>query len=172
MEIDHDCGSATIIDNLVYGNDANVGGGVGSQNVDGSTIISQNTVSENHAHSGTGGNIWLVGSPTIDHTIMAHRTSGEGLYCFGGGSQPVVSCRPVFGNAGGDDLCGVDGGNNQFVAPEFCGTLGSYYYFLQSDSPCASDNSPCGELVGALDVGCDTTDSEKTSWGAVKCLYG
>jgi len=164
-------GAATISVNVIYGNDANYGAGIATENVDGSTLISQNTLSENHAHSGTGGNIYASGSPTIEHTIMAYSTSGEGLYCNTPASQPVVTCCLIFGNAGGDALCGVDGGNNLFVDPGFCGTIGSHNYLLQSDSPCAPTNNPCVMLIGARDVGCGTSGFEKASWGEVKSLY-
>jgi hypothetical protein len=62
--------------------------------------------------------------------------------------------------------------------PEFCGTIASYNLFLQSDSPCAPGNSPlptfaCDSLrvIGALTVGCGTTPTRSSSWGAIKTIY-
>jgi hypothetical protein len=62
--------------------------------------------------------------------------------------------------------------------PEFCGTIESYNLFLQSDSPCAPGNSPlptfaCDSLrvIGALTVGCGTTPTRSSSWGAIKTIY-
>ena len=70
------------------------------------------------------------------------------------------------------DPTGMNG--NISVDPQFCGILGSDYYYLQSDSPCAPDNHPggvsCG-LIGALGVGCGTVDTEPATWGYIKALF-
>jgi hypothetical protein len=43
-------------------------------------------------------------------------------------------------------------------------------YHLRSDSPCLPENSPCGELVGALEAACEPqpTRVESWSWGRLK----
>lgn len=55
--------------------------------------------------------------------------------------------------------------------PLFCGSTN---FYLQQGSPCAPGNSPFGDscgLIGALPVGCSTTDVRSESWGRVKHLY-
>ncbi len=61
--------------------------------------------------------------------------------------------------------------NNFSLDPEFCGAAAGNFY-LQSDSPCASENPPFqGFLIGALPVNCSTTSVENKTWGAVKAIY-
>jgi len=92
------------------------------------------------------------------------------MICLGQAS-PTVSCNNIFGNAGGDAVCGIDGGGNMFSDPEFCGIPGTGELHLQADSPCAPAQSPCGQLVGALGVNCATVETEERTWGAIKALF-
>jgi hypothetical protein len=108
--------------------------------------------------SGNGGGIaveWFT-TVTIDKCIIAGSTAGEGMYCEN--ASPVVSCSNIFGNAGGDALCGTDDGNNFSADALFCGTAGKEFN-LDPSSPCAPGNHPgggvCGgELIGAMRTGC------------------
>jgi hypothetical protein len=72
----------------------------------------------------------------------------------------VVSCTDIFGNAGGDALCGTDGGGNFSLDPLFCGTAG-YEFNLTDGSPCVPGNPSGGvcdnEWIGALGGGCGET---------------
>ncbi len=126
-----------------------------SPTIENCTIV-DNATSEN----GFGGGISLQwgADPTIDKSIIFGSTAGLGLYCTG--STPVISCTNIFGNAGGDELCGTDAGGNFSADPLFCGTDGMQYR-LTSASPCAAGNHPSGmcdgELIGALASGCGTT---------------
>ena len=56
-----------------------------------------------NAASTVGGGLFLnVNSAgTIDHTIIAHSTQGEGIYCQNN-STPTLSCTDIYGNAGGN----------------------------------------------------------------------
>jgi predicted outer membrane repeat protein len=67
------------------------------------------------------------------------------------------------------DQLGVNG--NFSADPQFCGEAGSGNYYLQSDSPCAPANNSCGELIGALPVGCEVVATQETSISAIKSLY-
>jgi len=75
-------------------------------------------------------------------------------------ATPVVTCTNIFGNAGGDALCGTDGGGNFSADPLFCGNAG-YEFNLTPGSPCAPGNHPdglCdGALIGALTAGCGSS---------------
>lgn len=120
--------------------------------VDNCTIAGNST-----SPNGLGGGIsvqWGV-SPTITRCIISGSVTGQGLYC--SGASPTFSCSNIWGNAGGDEICGTDGGGNFSADPLFCGTA-ERPYNLQEDSPCAPGNHPdgaCdGELIGALGAGC------------------
>jgi len=66
----------------------------------------------------------------------------------------TLTCCDVYGNEGGDWIgCIADqyGTNGNFsLNPLFC--EGDFH--LDACSPCSPDRSPCGELIGALDVNC------------------
>ncbi len=86
-----------------------------------------------------------------------------------------IICNDIYGNTGGDytgPLTGQLGSNGNISQdPEFCG-ISDGYLALQSDSPCAPDNSPCpGELIGALPVECGEQATVIMHWDAVKSLY-
>jgi hypothetical protein len=133
-------------------------------------LIEGNTIVENTGSDGAG--IAAVASnPTISETIIAYNISGAGVSCPSSG-VPTISCSVLFGNDGGDTICGTDGGGNLFVDPEFCGVSGSGDFRLQSDSPCALGNNGCGVQLGVLGVACSTTDTEATTWGQLKARYG
>lgn len=146
------------------------GGGIGLRKSD--AYIHNNTVSECSTDS-QGGALAVreICSPTISRNILSFSTLGEGVACITGGANPTLSCNDVFGNAGGDVLCGVDSGDNGATDPQFCGVLGTGNYFLQSDSPCLPFSSPCSQLVGAIGVGCATVDTENSTWGLIKALF-
>lgn len=138
----------------------------------GSPTISNNTLVDNAADV-AGGGIYVgdvTSAPQISYNIIAFSTAGEGITC-GGGANPLLTCNDLWGNAGGDAICGIDGGDNASSDPEFCGVSGSGNYFLQSDSPCAPASSPCGSLVGCLPLGCSTVSVEERTWGAIKALF-
>jgi hypothetical protein len=141
-------------DNLIYLNSANYGGGVSCE-WDSRPQVKNNTLSENSA-TVTGGNFYSEGaSPLLENNIIAFSGAGEGVACaeesYG---VPTFVCCDVYGNAGGDALCGNDGGGNISLDPDFCGALGSHDYTLAVASPCAPTNNTCGVLIGALPAAC------------------
>ncbi len=154
--------SATILRTLVIGNATTIlgsGGGIvldgGSSRVEGCTIV------RNTSPFAAG-----IGMPTgsaLTRSIVAFNHGGPGLSCLG----PVtVDCCDIFGNEGGDELCGIDGGGNFSLDPLLCSD-----YSIAATSPCAPENSPasCG-LIGALAVGC-TEAIEPATWGGIKVRY-
>lgn len=142
--------------NTIAGNTATMAGGAMYLR-DAWPRIYNNTICENDAPSGAGVFVTRSDShPIIDNTIIAFNTSGEGMVC-DSGALPLLKCCDIYGNAGGDVLCGQDGGNNFSSDPQFCEAVGNGDYWLWSTSPCARDNSPCGMFVGAWPVGCDAT---------------
>jgi fibronectin type 3 domain-containing protein len=90
-------------------------------------------------------------SPTVRNTIMAFASQGAPLWCVEGGS-PEVSHGCVFGNAGGDSLCG-DHHDNIFSNPRFCDREADDFTLFDI-SPCLPENNPWGEQIGAYGQGC------------------
>jgi parallel beta-helix repeat protein len=142
--------------NTLAGNTATESGG-GMHLTNSWPTIYNNTIYDNDAPLGAG--IFLTeedSHPTIDNTIIAFNTTGEGIVC-SLGALPLLECCDIYGNAGGDALCGQDGGNNFCADPEFCGTTGNGGNWLWDTSPCAIAHSPCAMFVGAWPVGCQAT---------------
>jgi hypothetical protein len=112
-------------------------------------------------------------SPTIEKTIIAFSTEGSAVSCYSGTETPSITNCCVFGNAGGDDLCGSFSDNISML-PLFCDVPG-LDFSLCANSPClpgAAEN-PCGELIGAYASGCPACESpvHLTTWGRIKGLY-
>jgi hypothetical protein len=130
-----------------------------------SAHILQNTIVDNGAealpragiHCGPGA------TPTIERNIIAFG-HGPAIRC-DAGAMPIVRCNDLFGNSGGDAVCGVDEGNNVSLDPVFCdrenGELG-----LRANSPCAQA-AGCG-AIGAEAVACAASAIEAASWGWIK----
>ena len=132
-----------------------------------SSVISNCTLVGNSAEEGAG--ICAFHGPTLTNVIIANSPSGEGVYCRSVTGWPTITHSLIFGNAGGDSLCGTYFGN-LFTDPCFC----SDSYYLGSPSPCLPDNNSWGELVGAFGqgcTGCDTPGVEPVSWGYLKFLF-
>jgi hypothetical protein len=112
-------------------------------------------------------------SPIIEKTIIAFSTEGSAVSCYSGTETPSITNCCIFGNAGGDDLCGSFSDNISML-PLFCDVPG-LDFSLCANSPClpgAAEN-PCGELIGAYACGCPDCESpvQHTSWGRIKGIY-
>jgi len=94
----------------------------------------------------------------VTHSIIAASSAGAGVVCEGNESQVDISCSDVWGNAGGDAVCGV-GADNFSADPLLCDPAAGNFH-LETASPCAPGNHPggagtCGDaLIGAKIVGC------------------
>jgi hypothetical protein len=116
------------------------------------------------AHNGgrISGAIYVLGTANLalERTIISGSQTGEAVYV-NDGAVATVSCCNIHGNAGGDwtgDLAGLlSADGNLSENPQYCGVPGSWFYKLQSDSPCAPAHNDCGMLIGARPVGCGTT---------------
>lgn len=95
---------------------------------------------------------------TITHSIMAFSPDGCGVWCTGSGAPPTISCCDVYGNAGGDALCGTGTGNFS-LDPQLCDPAAGNFH-VEDASPCAPGNHPEGPgacdglLIGARRAGC------------------
>jgi len=111
-----------------------------------------------------------VPAPSLDRCVIAFSTAGPAMTC-SGGAAPMTSRSIVFGNAGGDALCGtVD--DNLVLDPLFCG-MDAQDLTLCANSPCLAGNNAWGEAVGALGAGCGSCVSpvQPTTWGLLKSRY-
>jgi predicted outer membrane repeat protein len=105
-----------------------------------------------------GGITCSFSSPTISKSIIAFNNPGKALQC-DGGSMPVVSCSDLFGNAGGNTICGTDAGQNFSLDPLFCNLAGDNFR-IAMNSPCYPGNHPNGanacqrDRIGGQDPGC------------------
>ena len=113
--------------------------------------------------------VWLTDLCAFRNCVVAFN-SAPALAC-GTGSAPQISHCIVFGNAGGDSLCGVHT-DNLFVDPLFCNVTGGEMTLCENSQALPQNNS-WGEQVGALGEGCGDCPSagEPRSWGSIKALY-
>jgi len=158
---------------IVTSNSAVSGGGVAIQDFS-SASIALSTIHDNSALSG--GGLWFddnLGSTLeVTRSVIAASADGGATHC-DNYSVPTFTCVDSFDNAGGDALCGVDGGGNLSVDPQFCRVdpAGDGVYLLQADSPLLAINNACAVDIGATGAGCGVTAVEQSTWGAVKATY-
>jgi len=88
-------------------------------------------------------------TPTITNTILAFGTEGNAIFC--PESEFAVAHCCVFGNPGGDALCGSVH-DNLFVDPLLC-DAGAEEVWLQDCSPCLGAGADGGD-IGARGPGC------------------
>lgn len=136
--------------------------------------VSNCTFSENTAPDGSGIHMFASSTLYINNTIVCYGRSSPG-FSKDSGSQLYFGCGNIFGNSGGDALPPHTGSQNFSLNPQFCGIVGSHYYHLQSDSPCAPGNHPdefpCG-LIGSSPVSCNEVPVKQATWGEIKSIYG
>jgi hypothetical protein len=166
----------TFENTIIAGNTAGtLGGALYAWGLPPSTVTNCSMVG-NEAYD-AGGGVYVIASAilTIDNSIIAFSQDGEGIY-LDGSSTLTLGCTDVYGNYDGDGIPAgvVDTGGNFSADPAFCGTLASFDYTLNGDSPCAPGNHPdgvaCG-LIGALPVACGDVPVQLHTWGSIKALY-
>jgi Right handed beta helix region len=145
--------------------------------------ITNCTFSDNYAEAANqGACIYFSGkwNVQIENTIIAFSSRGAGIRCFAYGQGTITaSCTDIFGNAGGNWLCGLSGQsgvNGNFSGdPLFCDRENGDF-MLKDCSPCLSGHHPagydCGEMIGARGVGCEcNTATVPSTWGAIKAIF-
>lgn len=166
------CSDADILESVLMENTAGSAGGViASASRDLPSRIQNCTVIANTTELVGGGTaaIALESGGTVSNTIVV---SNDEAACSG---AITATCCDFYDNAGGNTLCGADGGGNFSADPLFCvlDPVGRANVDIRSDSPCAPGNHPdgaeCG-LIGAAEVRCITA-VEPRSWTQVKNLY-
>lgn len=124
-------------------------------------------------------------SPRIESSIVAFGEQGPAITC-SSGSQPLLSCCDVYGNANGSWVgCIADqfglGGN--FSADPMFSDAANGRFTLRADSPCAPPSDPtCGQIgawpveggVGEMPPSTcreGATTIRNTTWGRLKTTY-
>lgn len=145
-------GSLELMECLVINNSAgHNGGGIYCASSD-STMVTKCTIVGNAA-AWMGGGIYSYGSNLlVTQSIIAFSKYSEGIYCYGGSSSVEIGMCDIFGNDGGDQLCGVDIGGNFSRDPLFC-DMATGNYFLDQDSPCLIGVDPYYFAIGANGLG-------------------
>jgi parallel beta-helix repeat protein len=159
---------------LIYNSSPTISGNVISENLcclgsailmdHASPMVSSNTISGNS--SSTGAIHCDNGSfPSISNTIIVF-SFAAGIYC--SASNPTLTNCDIYGNAGGNAICGTDGGGNISADPLFCDRDAGNFY-LYCTSPCV--NNPGYGQIGAFGIGCGPTAVTETTWGRIKVLF-
>jgi hypothetical protein len=147
-----------------------LGGGLAAY---GDATISRSTFLGNLAVAGGGIYFGDTVSADVSRCIVAYSLMGGGIHLAATDRSVSVNCSDVYENTGGNytgELTDQTGINFNFSEePQFCDAP-SGDLTLYNTSPCASEYSPCGELVGANEVDCLSV-MEPSSWGEIKSNY-
>jgi len=155
---------------LVGNSSQDVGGAVSCRG-DCSPLFSNLTVARSSAN-GEGGAVWVMdeSTPVFQNTIVAFTEDarGDAVACDATGAPTFDTCC-VFGNHGGDALCGA-ASNIIYQNPEFC-NLDAGDLTLAATSPCLPPGNPYASRIGAHDEGCSNPAVRPVTWGLVKFLH-
>jgi hypothetical protein len=148
------------------GNVAQTGGGLLNWS-DGRTEILRCTLYGNRADTGSAICTRLSAPNELSAgcSIVAFNVGGECAVSGTDSNTVELWCSNVYGNLGGDYVCAVEGqlenmNGNLSEDPLFCDTANGDYS-IREISVCAPANNSCGQagvLIGALGVGCSSTD--------------
>ena len=158
---------------LIYENAADSGGALAS--LDGSHITVENCTLAGNIGVGGSGIYCHTASVDVVSSIIAFGYKGTAVECYSDVSV-TLTCCDVYMNEYGDwcgcieDQSGVNG--NISADPLFCWHANPLKrHMLHADSPCAPENSPGCDGVGAFGVGCESTPVENVSWGSLKARF-
>lgn len=157
----------------VYWNEATTAPGLGGGvYVGDSCNIVRSTFMGNFALSGGGIYFSDSGNGDVNLCIVAYSLMGGGIHVEAP-TRASINCSDVYENTGGNytgaisDQTGIN--DNISEEPQFCDAA-SGDLTLYNTSPCASEYSPCGSLIGANEVDCLSV-TEPSSWGKIKSDY-
>ncbi|MCP4293423.1 MAG: T9SS type A sorting domain-containing protein [bacterium] len=118
--------------------------------------------------AGSSGQVFcnLNSTVALNSSMVAFATHGPAAAINDESCSITAEASNVFGNASGDWVGPLLGHGdltcNFSLDPQFC-DMNAGDYHLTGSSPCAPDNSSCGQLVGALTVGCSGTSPVQES---------
>ncbi len=118
----------------------------------------------NIGNLGIATSMFIPATIEISHCLVGGSSRGAGVVCSGSGEEPMIDCCNVFGNEGGNDVCGV-GADNFSLDPLLC-DVPTDNYRLQASSPCAGGGHPSGPetcdgmVIGSYGRGCSVDVEE------------
>jgi hypothetical protein len=116
--------------------------------------------------------VWCDGSsPTIEYSILAFCSPYSPVHCAGETEAPHIHHCFVYGNAGGDSLCGGNFHDIVKLNPLFCDRAEGDYTLCQNSGCLPGVTWP--SLVGAHGQGCGPCENavEAGTWGEIKAMY-
>jgi hypothetical protein len=169
----------TVMQCLVTGNQAGVGGGIYLYG--GMPSIRETTIASNVALNEGGGVLVSGADARLLRSIVSWNCApvGRSVLVLAGATATFDCCAI--------DLVGLDGGgawdfvdevvvgdDPSFCEPLFCSSIpgDDGDYSLRAGSPCAPAQSPCGAVIGARGVACGATPTRSTSWSELKATFG
>ncbi len=110
---------------------------------------------------------------TISNCVMASNSGAIWFNPDNAEPELTIECTDIYGNTEGDwtgDIASFADINGNFsLAPIFCNPENSVFAPAAS-SPLLPENNSCGELIGALDLGCDVICGVVNADGRVNVL--
>jgi hypothetical protein len=161
-------GEPRVSHSAIIGNQADTRGGGYSNGTE--AQLSNCTFAGNGAPNGGALFCGPGGRVVLTDSILAFSTQGGAVSCEGAGATPEIAYSCVFGNVGGNALCGTHY-DNLFEDPLFC-NYGAWDLTLDAESPCLPVNNPWNVLMGAYDKGCGgPATARPATWTSIKAMY-
>jgi hypothetical protein len=159
--------------NVLWGNSARDGGGIG-QSLGAALTCENNTFYGNTAtYDGASARLGGDVPTTFVNCIVSNSIGTSAVDCIRD-PLPLADCNVFWENSQNYTGC-LPGPHDVTACPSFCfADLG--VFDLCSGSPCLPGNHPGGHdcgLIGAMPEGCDCgpTGTESTTWGSIKAIY-
>jgi hypothetical protein len=103
--------------------------------------------------------LYAGAAPQLVRCLLTHAFNGPAVTSTPDAGVPALSCTDIWGNYGGDwtgIIADQQHTSDNFSAnPRYC-DHDADDLTLYDDSPCAAANSPCGQIVGAWGVNCES----------------
>jgi hypothetical protein len=152
--------SSAVFDSCIFYDNVATGLGGGVAIIGGTPQFNNCTIHHNTPGTNGGGvYIGTSGNPSLTRCLVTFAAAGGGIYGALDATGATITCCDVYGNTGGNyggsiaDPTGTN--NNVSLDPVYCVPGASPPTLsISSLSPCAPASSPCGQLIGALGVGC------------------
>jgi hypothetical protein len=140
---------------------------------DADCTLANNTFDGNSASQGGAILVRHNGRAVVSRNIVYGSPAGDGVAC-DDLADVTLTCNDVYGNLPSNYSGCAPGADDISEDPLFCGeaTYPDDPYSLDTASPCAVRNSPCGELIGTRPAGCSQgVHTERATWGRVKAMF-
>jgi hypothetical protein len=155
------------LSNVVFlGNSSPICGGFGGARA--AATLTNCTFVGNNAAQGGAVNCGPTSDFHLQQCIIAYQGGGGAIFCEAGG-VPSITHSCVYGNTGGNVLCG-DYWDNLSVDPMFC-DLAHGDLTLDTRSACLPGGNVWGQLIGAFADGCGPSSVTRATWTTVKAMF-